>query len=735
MRPRNNQEGDLHMTDNTVQKPENQSNQHITVKKLITKGEINNPQALLVIGTTRHKGDLWVQINFEKKADCSGIPANDTISELASIQLSKGSDAPEPDSAFRDNTDQSFYDVGCEEGEALWVARFDFSEHQRWESSYDVEKDLPMLWQKIANSSKSKQKILVSAWCTEFPKDWSTKDEIDKKEKDNTLYSVPSVPSLGEPVFKQFPIAKVEQGFLFELGILFVHGIGPHKARETLTKFGEPIVKFWENWLFEVTNRSAKRYPKDQGKDFYNRVTTMAIKNCPDHDGITRWVEKLRDGSCNENGSDKIVDVGEIVCGGVRVEDVLFPDTSGNPPNSALVCLSVVGKDEKLREAHVLMSEAWWTPQTVYPNSSELFNWIYKGLPTIFLTNIRGSIEPDVRKLCRIKHIILIWLEIALFRKPSLPPGLLRKWHLKLLKMLVSNIMDLPWIIVDLLITVLVTITVKIPFILLVQPASFLIAIASQLPIPWLKRSARGLIDVLMGTVGQSYALKTSPIRQAAIVGRLMQRAVTKTAIGVRSELLMVTPFLIPGNEGMQLFKDLRNRNVRVRILTNSLKSSTVLTAQSGYMHYRMPLLKDGVELYEIRSLLGKARGSGETMAIARYGNYSLHAKMFVFDRQRVFIGSMNFDQRSMHLNTEIGLIIDSPVLAEQVAERFEAMVQPVNAYKLILRPNKSGGAPSLVWHTQEDGQAVEYDTEPARSDWQRTKANILSLLPVDDEL
>ena len=95
----------------------------------------------------------------------------------------------------------------------------------------------------------------------------------------------------------------------------------------------------------------------------------------------------------------------------------------------------------------------------------------------------------------------------------------------------------------------------------------------------------------------------------------------------------------------------------------------------------------------------------------------------------------MNFDQRSMHLNTEIGLIIDSPMLAGQVAGRFEAMVQPVNAYKLILRPNQAGGAPSLVWHTQEDGQAVEYDTEPVRSDWQRAKANILSLLPVDDEL
>ncbi|BCB27226.1 phospholipase D family protein [Sulfurimicrobium lacus] len=224
-------------------------------------------------------------------------------------------------------------------------------------------------------------------------------------------------------------------------------------------------------------------------------------------------------------------------------------------------------------------------------------------------------------------------------------------------------------------------------------------------------------------------------VESGAMVGRLMQRPVADATRAVQSELLMVTPYLIPGEEGMQLFKDLRKRNVRVRILTSSLESSKVLLAQAGYMHYRVPLLEDGVELYEIRSLLGNSRGSGQTAAISSFGNYSLHAKLFVFDRQRLFIGSMNFDQRSMHLNTEVGLIIDSPELAQQLAARFEAMVQPVNSYKLALRPNDSGGAPDLVWQSQEDGKAVVYDTEPARSNWQRFEVHLLSLLPLDKEL
>jgi len=224
-------------------------------------------------------------------------------------------------------------------------------------------------------------------------------------------------------------------------------------------------------------------------------------------------------------------------------------------------------------------------------------------------------------------------------------------------------------------------------------------------------------------------------VLKGQMVGRLMHRPVADAAAAVQSELLMVTPYLIPGSEGMQLFSDLRKRNVRVRILTNSLESSTVLVAQSGYMHYRLPLLKEGVEIYEVRSLLGNARGSGQTTKMTRYGNYSLHAKLFVFDRKRLFIGSMNFDQRSMHLNTEIGLIIDSPELAQQTVARFESMVSPPNSYELTLLPRDGGRSPRLVWRTQEDGKAFEYDREPARSNWQKLKVELLTLLPLDDEL
>jgi putative cardiolipin synthase len=224
-------------------------------------------------------------------------------------------------------------------------------------------------------------------------------------------------------------------------------------------------------------------------------------------------------------------------------------------------------------------------------------------------------------------------------------------------------------------------------------------------------------------------------VSNGEMVGKLMHRSVAEAAAAVQSELLLVTPYFIPGDAGMQMFADLRKRGVRVRVLTNSLESTPELVAHSGYMHFRLPLLKDGVELYEVRALLGNAQGSGETLAATRSGNYALHAKLFVFDRQKLYVGSMNFDPRSRSLNTEIGLIIDSRELAQQTATRFESIVAPANSYGLALQADEVGGLSRLLWHTQEDSKAVEYDREPARSDWQRMKVIFLYLMPLENEL
>jgi putative cardiolipin synthase len=218
-------------------------------------------------------------------------------------------------------------------------------------------------------------------------------------------------------------------------------------------------------------------------------------------------------------------------------------------------------------------------------------------------------------------------------------------------------------------------------------------------------------------------------------VGSMMYEPVAHAIAGAQTELLMVSPYVIPSKDELRLLQDRLAHKVRIRILTNSLETAPELSAHSGYMHYRTELLKEGAELYEVRSRLGNSRGSGQSTKISRYGNYALHAKLYVLDRQRLFIGSMNLDQRSRRLNTEVGLIIDSAELAEETAKRFEAMTLPENSYAVVLPADDAGHSPHLEWRTVENGATVEYKKEPAKHAWQRAEVKFLSLLPLDHEL
>jgi putative cardiolipin synthase len=224
-------------------------------------------------------------------------------------------------------------------------------------------------------------------------------------------------------------------------------------------------------------------------------------------------------------------------------------------------------------------------------------------------------------------------------------------------------------------------------------------------------------------------------VENGTATGVLIYKPVADQANAVDTELLIVTPYFIPSADEMAILKNDRSRNVQVRILTNSLESAPDLWAHAGYMHYRVELLREGVELHEVRAMLGSTRGSGQGKAISRHGNYGLHGKLFVFDRKTVFIGSMNFDERSKHLNTEIGLLIASPELSRQVAVRFDALTQLDNAYALSLSDKSAGRAPALIWTTRESGTVVQYTKEPARNGWQRIQVKLRSTLPLDKEL
>ncbi|MBV8342065.1 MAG: phospholipase D family protein, partial [Gammaproteobacteria bacterium] len=229
---------------------------------------------------------------------------------------------------------------------------------------------------------------------------------------------------------------------------------------------------------------------------------------------------------------------------------------------------------------------------------------------------------------------------------------------------------------------------------------------------------------------------KGAKIARGERVSSLLFPAVAAAIRATRTELELVTPYLVPTPDELRLIEEPRQPPRRVRILTTSLEANNDPLAQAGYSRYRPSLLASGAELYELRARPQSRRGTGQSARLSRHGNFSLHAKLLAFDRSGVFVGSMNLDQRSRLLNTEDGLIIHSAELAEETARRFAAMTSPENAYAVALQTEPGDShRRRLTWTTVEDGKPLTLTREPARSPWQRVQGWILSLVHIDREL
>jgi putative cardiolipin synthase len=202
--------------------------------------------------------------------------------------------------------------------------------------------------------------------------------------------------------------------------------------------------------------------------------------------------------------------------------------------------------------------------------------------------------------------------------------------------------------------------------------------------------------------------------------------------VNLKKELTIFSPYFVPGKEGVEFFTSLVNQGVRVRILTNSLASTDVGIVHAGYARHRRALLQAGVELYETDHQLSREQRKSNRNWTGS-SQASLHAKSFVIDRQHVFIGSLNLDPRSIVENSEVGVVIEVPELAEVMAQWFDTHIQDV-AFKVTLETDENG-VEQLRWTGQEDGKQVKYKVEPHTSIWQRIGIKLLWLLPIDSQL
>ena len=215
-----------------------------------------------------------------------------------------------------------------------------------------------------------------------------------------------------------------------------------------------------------------------------------------------------------------------------------------------------------------------------------------------------------------------------------------------------------------------------------------------------------------------------------------------------REDLLIISPYFVPGEPMMKVFADLRKRQVRIRVLTNSLASNDAPAAHAGYARYRRQLLELGVELHEMRAAqegfaggLGSGVNSRTSQSSGPFGSgggvggskagtsrASLHSKAVIIDSRLAVIGSMNLDLRSQLKNSEVALVIRSPALAREAIRLVETSFAN-GSYRLTLERG------SLRWRAPPGAGFQDATSEPDASGKLKLLVDVLGPLAPDTML
>ena len=198
---------------------------------------------------------------------------------------------------------------------------------------------------------------------------------------------------------------------------------------------------------------------------------------------------------------------------------------------------------------------------------------------------------------------------------------------------------------------------------------------------------------------------------------------------GAKKSVDIVSPYFVPGDKATDALCKLAQDGVQVRILTNSLASNDVSAVHAGYAKYRRTLLRCGVRLFELDESL-KNRESKMFTWLPTLTKSSLHAKTMVFDGEIMFVGSFNFDERSLHLNNEIGLVFHDPEVAGAAAKNFEDNVHKV-AFEVSFE--RESGRENMQWTGGQGGPDVVMKKEPYATTMQKLTVGIVKLLPIVD--
>ncbi|MEB5965496.1 MULTISPECIES: phospholipase D-like domain-containing protein [Comamonas] len=202
-----------------------------------------------------------------------------------------------------------------------------------------------------------------------------------------------------------------------------------------------------------------------------------------------------------------------------------------------------------------------------------------------------------------------------------------------------------------------------------------------------------------------------------------------------KQDLLVVSPYFVPGPEIMDAFRAARSKGVRIRVLTNSLASNDAPLAHAGYARHRKALLEMGIELHEMRSEAANVRsalragGTGSSGGSAGASRAMLHTKLLVIDGRLVAVGSMNLDMRSQRQNTEIAVLIASRRFSQLAGDSINESL-PENSWRVDLDPRGQ-----LVWRAPQGSGLGDSSSEPDASLGLRLMLQLLGPLAPDSLL
>lgn len=199
-----------------------------------------------------------------------------------------------------------------------------------------------------------------------------------------------------------------------------------------------------------------------------------------------------------------------------------------------------------------------------------------------------------------------------------------------------------------------------------------------------------------------------------------------ETVMSAEEELIFISPYFVPLKTGIAFLTELRGRGIEVIVITNSLMATNHDIVHTGYMPARKPLLREGVKLYEVRP---DATVAGVDYTLVRTAEATLHTKGFIVDRRHLFLGSFNWDPRSVAINTELGVIIDSPELAGYAAGRVDEKLDGAT-WEAVLSENGK-----VQWVDRAGDEEVILTKEPGTTWGKRFKVRMMRLLPVKKQL